>query len=216
MEALSLASWLPTLFAENSTSAVTAVSSFLTRKLESQAGVRNSPPLEKTSLEQLAAVCVLNICCSLFHSSQLYSKFLPLFQAICLHNRQLLCAWCPSTLHLPLIHCVPVQFRSPVYRKDIPGILQQHVCLQVLTQIAPSLATSEKLHLHPVLTNAVQADPTSPLQALLGLVQVQWPPGTDEKADQLFNQLYEYAEEPPHSLTLHTSSSRRHTNLNSL
>lgn len=67
------------------------------------------------------------------------------------------------------------------------------ILVQVLTQIVPTLATSEKLHLHPVLANAVQADPSSPLQPLLGLVQVQWPPGTDEKTNQLFTQLYEYA-----------------------
>lgn len=55
----------------------------------------------------------------------------------------------------------------------------------------PSLATSDQLHLHPVLTTAVAHNANSPLQALLGLVQVQWPPGTEEKADRLFNQLYE-------------------------
>jgi hypothetical protein len=67
------------------------------------------------------------------------------------------------------------------------------VLLQVLAQIVPSLATSEKLHLLPVLANAAQADPSSPLQALLPLVQVQWPPDTDEKANNLFVQMYEYA-----------------------
>jgi hypothetical protein len=74
--------------------------------------------------------------------------------------------------------------------------------LQVLAQIVPSLSVTEKLHLHPVVTNAVAADPSSPLQPLLGLVQVQWPPGTDEKTNRLFTQLYECA---THSLLLGTT-----------
>jgi hypothetical protein len=61
----------------------------------------------------------------------------------------------------------------------------------VLAQVAPKLITSEKLHLHPVLTHAVRQDPSSPLQMVAPLVEVQWPAGTDEKADRLFNQLYE-------------------------
>ena len=55
----------------------------------------------------------------------------------------------------------------------------------------PSLATSDQLHLLPVITNAVAHDKNSPLQALIGLVQVDWPAGTEAKADRLFNKLYE-------------------------
>jgi hypothetical protein len=52
-----LTDWLPRLFAKSSTAAVTAMTSFLHRKLEAQAGLGNSLPLERATLEQLAAVC---------------------------------------------------------------------------------------------------------------------------------------------------------------
>lgn len=59
VDALSLSNWLPALSAENSTSMVTAISSFLTRKLEAQTGHRPCLPIDRTALEQLAAVRTL-------------------------------------------------------------------------------------------------------------------------------------------------------------
>lgn len=57
--------------------------------------------------------------------------------------------------------------------------------------IVPALSNGDKLQLQPVLALAVQQDPTSPLQTLVDQVEVHWPPGTEDKADRLFNQLYE-------------------------
>jgi hypothetical protein len=56
VDALSLAAWLTSLFAENTTAAVKALTSFLSRKLEGQTGLRTFVPLEQTSLEQIAVV----------------------------------------------------------------------------------------------------------------------------------------------------------------
>jgi CCR4-NOT transcription complex subunit 1 HEAT repeat len=56
IDALSLGTWLSALFAENSTSAIRALTSFLSRKLEGQTGLRTFVPLERASLEQVAAV----------------------------------------------------------------------------------------------------------------------------------------------------------------
>lgn len=74
---------------------------------------------------------------------------------------------------------------------NVSGRLTRYCRLQALTHILPALSNGDKLQLQPVLALAVQQDPTSPLQALVEQVEVNWPSGTEDKADRLFNQLYE-------------------------
>ena len=74
-----------------------------------------------------------------------------------------------------------------------PGGGELPMTVQALAHVVPALSNGDKLQLQPVLALAVQQDPTSPLQTLVDQVEVHWPPGTEDKADRLFNQLYECA-----------------------
>lgn len=129
VDALSLASWLPMLFAENSSSAVTAVVSFLHRKLESQGGLRTSVPLERTSLEQLAAVRIL--CLSVSLSFALFpspAAAVVHYTLRAMHGSEQgvckvcwVCAWFPSTVCI--CHCAEGVYlckNEHQYRNGLP------------------------------------------------------------------------------------------------
>lgn len=62
--------------------------------------------------------------------------------------------------------------------------------------VVPNFSNSDKLQLQPVLAIAVKKDPGTPLKSLVDKVEVHWPPGTEDKADRLFHQLYECAFHP--------------------